>query len=99
MCCGAALWYVELSCLSGGLRSASLSYTLKGGVLHPSGSLDKCLGTLLVSGEFPQEPASGWFRSIDISLLVVVSEQISEACLLASWHDLGIFLLESKCHG
>ena len=45
--CGAALWSVELSCLSYTLKVWSLPQLyLESGVLHPSGSFDKGLGAL-----------------------------------------------------
>ena len=42
------MWSSTLVCgaqLSQQGSGACLSYTLEGGTLHPSGSLDKCLGT------------------------------------------------------
>ena len=45
---------------------------LESGVLHRSGFLDKCFGTLdkWVSGEFPQKPIYGWSSAADMAVLI-----------------------------
>ena len=59
---------MELSCLSSGLALPQLY--LESGALHPSGSLDKCLTSMMASGDFPQEPICGWFHSADTAVLI-----------------------------
>ena len=53
---------------------ACLSYTLDSGVLHPSGSLDKYLGTPDGKWGFPQEPIYGWSRSADTAVLIMCAD-------------------------
>ena len=43
---------------------------LEGGIPHPSGSLTKCLGTPMASGEFSQEPVYGWSCSANMAVLL-----------------------------
>ena len=40
------------------------------GGLHPSGSLDKCLGTAAGKWEFPQDLIYGWSSPEDMAVLV-----------------------------
>ena len=67
-------WSITLVCgaqLSQQWSGACLSYTLESFILCPSGSLDKCLGTLMTSGEFPQEPICEWSHSANTAVLVM----------------------------
>ena len=43
---------------------------LESGVLHPSGSLVKCLGITDGKWGFPQEPISRWSHSADMAVLI-----------------------------
>ena len=68
------MWSSTLVCgaqLSQQCSEACFSYALEGGALHHYGSLDKCLGTLMASGEFSQEPICGWSCSADMAILVM----------------------------
>ena len=61
---GAALWCVELSCLSSGLKTASvIPLKVVNSILLSF--LIRALALRMASGEFPQEPIYGWFRFAD----------------------------------
>ena len=112
--CGmAALWCVELGCLSSGLEPVSVTpwkwwtppfWVYSVNVLAP----------LLASVEFPQKPICGWCRSADMATLTTCADMVSvssyqtclllphgQICLLARWVycDLGNFPFVSKCCG
>ena len=65
---------------------ACLSYTLESGVLYPLGYLISVMSPQTVSGEFPQEPISGWSHSSDraapITCAHIVGVFPCQMCLL-----------------
>ena len=68
-------------------------------VLHPPGSLDKCLSTLMPSEEFPQEPIYGWSHSADMDIMITCADILGVSPCHMCLCDLGSFPLEPTCHG